>query len=202
MQIPSMISAELGPSKWVRFTPTAILQNHHCDRKTTSYHEAGHFLFYAALGVPIKYADVIETESRLGQVFLDIPECKRIAKKTDTINKNTHSTVAMLLAAAAFAGTQSECIYHGVKVDGLLMINDSDTLEATELLVDSTNLKAALWRAQRLASLILRGHWPAVEMMASIINEKGAVSGEELLNRLDHKLPDMEFLLKSLNATW
>lgn len=197
-----MISAELAPSKWVRFIPMATLQNYQRDRKTASYHEAGHVLFYAALGVPIEYADVIEKESRFGLVKIDIPACKRINKKTDAMNANIEPAVAVLMAAALFAGMQAEIIYHGLKVDGLLMINDTDTLEATELLVNSANLKAALWRSQRLASLILRGHWPTVEIMASIINEKGTISGAELLDRLDHKLPDMEYLLKSLTATW
>lgn len=144
---------------------------------TCAYHEAGHAVAMALIGLPVASAEV---SARGGQVILDFadmpPRLHIDLSKSSRIWKES----ALLYAATFYAGWQAELLLHAFRLEGCLPIADLDHQHAADILRNSFGDDIPIYPTQKLARAILWRYWSTVEILAMKLKECGFLTRSEI----------------------
>lgn len=150
-----------------------------------AFHEAGHAVLYSALGFYIKYCFATETK---GQVGTSWPSAVHAPPKKRSTPLEATQDAACWAAACSFAGIQAEILSHGIRVNGMLQLQDTDTESANEILMkgffSDDARQAAAGYSQELARAALMHLWPAVEAIAEILIARGEIDNDGVVAAL------------------
>lgn len=189
-----MRSARNQVSRRLRFIPLMMLPpDYFRYRQDVCFHEAGHALIFALLGLPIAGVYVCHEG---GKVKPDHAAMRKWGEPAIDANIEMWEHCALMFSSALFAGVQAELIQRGIPVYGRLSLSDCDTKDAHEILADIFGcIDEPAWRAQRAANKILRKFWPAVCALANSLDARGALTNDEVLAALPDVLPSYAELM-------
>lgn len=179
-----------------RFMLTMPLPDYGRDILTTAYHEAGHALVFALIGVPVASAEVSAAGEGL-MVFDDAVLGRRSSKVDVSAIEGSllWKDMVLLYATGFYAGMQAELLLHRYYLHGYLSVNAHDHQHASDLLHDAFGDDAPLFEAQQLTRAILRRHWPGVQTLALQLNARGSITPVDIAQVLPNGLPKSSDLL-------
>lgn len=187
-------SAKNQVSRRLYFIPLMMLPaGYFRHRQDVCFHEAGHALVFALLGLPVAGVYVCHEG---GEVQPDHAAMRKWGEPTLDASSEMWKNCALMLSSARFAGTQAELIQRGIPVYGRLSLSDSDTKGAHEILAEIFGcIDEPAWRAQRAANKILRKFWPVVCALAKSLDARGALTNDEVLAAMPNVLPSYAELM-------
>lgn len=177
------------------FIPSMMLPSDYFrHRQDVCFHEAGHALVFALLGLPLASVTVCNEG---GEVRTDRAEMKRWGEPSKDASSELWKSCALMLSAAKFAGTQAELIQRGIPACGRLSLPDTDTKSAHEILAEIFGcIDEPAWRAQRGARNILKSFWPAVCVLAQRLDSCGEMTNDDVLSAMPKPLPSYAELMR------
>jgi len=187
-------------SRWHRFWPVMPPPAHERNVTTLAYHEAGHAVVFALMGLPVAGAEVWADGG--GEMRFD--RAAAAQRQHPPINFGETSLIwkqtAVLFASGSYAGMQAELLLHGHCIEGYLSLTDPDHQGAAALLREQFNddHPAPIVAAQHLARGILQRHWPAVQTLAEKLRTEGCINHADVISVLPPVLPRHIELLAEL----
>lgn len=163
--------------------------------RLVAFHEAGHAVLFAALGFHIQRAYAKENEGLVESYY---PKAENARIESTVPNRYPLQAVqdaACWMAAASFAGIQAEMLFLGIPFYGMLQLQDEDTKNAHQYLMEGfpsdRDRAAAAGYSQALARSALIHLWSAVEAVAETLVADGEVCENAVLSAL-HQVEDVK----------
>lgn len=170
------------PRRWLRQVwPTVPLPTYHRDMRTTCFHEAGHAVIALVFGVA--WQKICVRPDGSGELTLVREPDSAPGVDMREIPAELVEEAALQLGTFFVSGTMCELILHRYNLaGGYLLLGSQDWRSAERVLSEAW--PGRYWRpmyyVQRRACAILADAWSHVERIASLLEERGTITKDEL----------------------